>query len=123
MSGLGKKKTSVKICRDENGQIIKTDEGILYEYADNDGNTTLKFLRTTHPSCSESSSTSVESESIMPCSTASFRNEESVEEENDSHGIVWTDNESKKLLELYFKNIRQIGHLPNSKTRNVCGNL
>ncbi|XP_077278512.1 uncharacterized protein LOC143906340 [Temnothorax americanus] len=77
MSGLGKKKTSVKICRDENGQIIKTNEGILYEYVDNDGNTTLKFLPTTHPFCSESSSsTSVESESIMPCSTTASTTQE-----------------------------------------------
>jgi len=103
----------MKIVRDENGEIIKTAEGILCECLNSDGSTSLKFLPITNSSCSESSST-IENESIMPCNTAS---DKVINKKDDSHGILWTDTESKELLQLYYENIGQVGPFTTFKNK------
>ena len=53
----------------------------------------------------------------MPCSSASLNNKEKCNrDENDSHGALWTDDESKELLQLYYENIAEIG--PFAKFKN-----
>lgn len=56
----------------------------------------------------------------MPCSTSSFKNKETLKlpmrEQNNSHAVLWPNNESKELLQLYYENIGQIG--PFSKFKN-----
>ncbi|XP_018399999.1 PREDICTED: putative nuclease HARBI1 [Cyphomyrmex costatus] len=68
MNRLENNSVNMKIVRDESGKMIQSAEGILCEYVDSDGNTTLKFVQTTDSCCSESLS-EIESENIMPCST------------------------------------------------------
>jgi len=48
----------------------------------------------------------------MPCNNESFS-----EGNSDSHGTLWTNNESKELLHLYYKNIRQIGPFSTFKNK------
>lgn len=51
----------------------------------------------------------------MPCSNASFNNKEkfaTTKEENESHEVLHIM-KSKKLLQLYYENIGQIGHFPH----------
>lgn len=115
MSGSDNSSTGMKIIRDENEKIIKTAEGILCECVDSGGNVKLKFVGA-RLTCSTSSS-ATENASIIPCSTASFNNEETIKKGNDSHGVAWTDNESKVLLQLYYENIGEIDPFSTFKNK------
>lgn len=56
----------------------------------------------------------------MPCSTASFDDKEkflTMKEEKETHRILWTNNESKELLQLYYENIGQIGPFTTFKNK------
>lgn len=56
----------------------------------------------------------------MPCSIASFKNKKkfvTIKEENESHGVLWTNDESKELLQLYYENIGQIGPFSTFKNK------
>ncbi|XP_018400001.1 PREDICTED: uncharacterized protein LOC108777574 [Cyphomyrmex costatus] len=115
MVRLENNSVNMKIVRDESGKMIQLAEGILCEYVDSDGNTTLKFVQTTDSCCSESLS-EIESEN-MPCSTASFNHDISTSEKKNSPGASWEDNESKYLLQLYYENIKQIGPFSTFKNK------
>ncbi|XP_018358654.1 PREDICTED: uncharacterized protein LOC108768251 [Trachymyrmex cornetzi] len=67
MNRLENNSVNMKIVRDESGKMIQTAEGILCEYVDSDGNTTLKFAQI--DSCCSQLLSETESENIMPCST------------------------------------------------------
>ncbi|GAB1867317.1 hypothetical protein CAJAP_08396 [Camponotus japonicus] len=52
----------------------------------------------------------MENENIMPCSTASFDDKERfITRKKKRRIVLWTNNESKELLQLYYENIGQIG--------------